>query len=516
MYSRVPMPNELIINSRPHETRVALVEDGDVVEVYNEKKTGQELLGNIYRGQVTRVLPGMQAAFVDIGLERRAFLYVSDVHRALSDIEQAMFEDVTAEEDPDSIDPESSQPIQFDNVALPIDELLREGQHIMVQISKEPLGKKGARLTSYVSLPGRHLVLMPTVDHIGVSRLIEDKEKKDRLKEIIREIRPANLGFIVRTVSEDASKEILKSEMDFLMKLWSGIQEKMEKRSRPGLIHKDLHISLRAVRDLFTREVERLVIDSKDEYNKIMEFINDFAPGLKYSVEFYDGQDPIFDAFGIEGKIARALETKIQLKSGGHIVIEHTEALTAIDVNTGSYVGKTNLEETILKTNLEAIKEIAHQLRFRNIGGIIIIDFISMEEKGNQQSVPAALKEALAKDKAKTNVLPMSDLGLIEMTRKRTRPNLNRLLTEPCLYCEGSGRLKSRKEICYEIFRGIERESVFPGENSDVFVSVNPSIGNVLREEEYESLRAMENRLKKRIIIHVKENFHLEQYEIYD
>jgi len=261
--------------------------------------------------------------------------------------------------------------------------------------------------------------------------------------------------------------------------------------------------------------VERLVVDSKDEYEKILEFINDFAPDLKYSVELYDGRIPIFDAFGIENEITRALETKIQLKSGGHIVIERTEALTAIDVNTGSFVGKTNLEETILKTNLEAAKEIAHQLRFRNIGGIIVIDFISMEEKSNQQTVHTALKDALSKDKAKTNVLPMSELGLMEMTRKRNRPSLIKLLTEPCMYCEGRGRIKSRKEVCYEILREIERESIFSGKNGDVCVLVNPSIGNMLRGEEYNSLKAMEKRTKKRITIEQKKDFYPEQYEVY-
>jgi len=509
------MSNELIINARPHETRVALVENGIVVEVYNERKTGQELLGNIYRGKVTRVLPGMQAAFVDIGLERTAFLYVSDVHKDLLNIEQSMFGELIDEEDPELVDSESFLPSQFDNVSLKIDELLHEGQYIMVQISKEPLGEKGARLTSYVSLPGRHLVLMPTVDHIGVSRLIEDKEKKNRLKEIIREIRPPNLGFIVRTVSENVSKETLKSEMDFLVKLWGGIQEKMEKRTTAGLIHKDLAISLRAIRDLFTREVERLVIDSKEEHKKIMDFIHIFAPELKHSVELYDGHNPIFEAFGIENDIARALENKIHLKSGGHIIIERTEALTAIDVNTGRYVGKTNLEETILKTNLEAVKEIAHQVRFRNIGGIIVIDFISMEEKHNRHLVCEALKGALAKDKAKTNVIPMSELGLIEMTRKRTRPSLSRMLTEPCFYCNGRGRLKSKKSICCEIFRDIEKKSIFSQNDSQVFISVNPSIGNFLIEEEQESIKALEIRVKKRIIINVKEHFHLEQYEVH-
>ncbi len=265
----------------------------------------------------------------------------------------------------------------------------------MVQVAKEPLGSKGARLTSHVSLAGRHLVLMPTVNHIGISRRIEEKEERDRLRSIIQEMRPPGMGFIARTVSEGDSKEQLKSEMDFLLRLWSNIQARMDRLSNAGLLYRDLNVSLRAVRDLFAREVDRLVIDSADEYRNVMEFINTFAPRLSHSVQLYDGRDPIFDAYGIEMEISRALEKKVWLKSGGYIVIEMTEALTAIDVNTGSYVGKRNLEETILKTNLEAVKEIAYQLRFRNIGGLIVIDFIDMEKKANRDRVFLALKEAL-------------------------------------------------------------------------------------------------------------------------
>jgi ribonuclease G len=407
-----------------------------------------------------------------------------------------------------------SQPMPFEDMSLQIEDLLFEGQDVMVQVSKEPFGSKGARLTSHVSLPGRHLVLMPTVDHVGISRRIEDVEERERLKDIIQDIRPGNLGFIVRTVSEGASKEKLRSEMDFLLKLWFNIQEKMEKGSGPGTLHKDLSIPLRAVRDLFTREVDRLVIDSKEVYENILGFIKTFAPRLKYFVELYEGPEPIFDAFGIEMEMSRALENKVWLKSGGYIVIELTEALTAIDVNTGSYVGKRNLEETILKTNLEAVREIAYQLRFRNIGGLIVIDFIDMEKKTDRRRVFMALKEALSKDKAKSNILPMSDLGLIEMTRKRTRTDLNKLLTEPCFYCEGRGALKSKKTICYELFRDLERECADSLEEEKVQVLVNPEIDHVLREEEQESIMDLERRLNRRIAVTAKDHFHLEQYEI--
>jgi ribonuclease G len=506
------MANELIINARPHETRVALVENGVVVELHVERKTGQELIGNIYRGRVVRVLPGMQAAFVDIGLERSAFLYVTDVHQDFMDLEQMMLRSSVGQEEamPDNAE-ESMSSV---GIALNIEDLLHEGQDVMVQISKEPIGTKGARLTSHISLPGRHLVLMPNVNHIGISRRIEDPLERERLRNIIQELRPGTLGFIVRTASEGADRSKLRSEMDFLQKLWTSIQEKMAKASGTGLLHKDLTISLRSVRDLFTREVDRLVIDSKEEYTQIMEFIETFVPSLKYSLELYEGPDPIFDFYGIEMEISRALEKKTWLKSGGYIVIELTEALTAIDVNTGSYVGARNLEETILKTNLEAVREIAYQLRLRNLGGLIVIDFIDMEKKSNRERVFTALKEALSKDKAKTHILRMSELGLIEMTRKRTRENLNRLLTEPCFYCDGRGSLKSKKSICYEIFRDLERETGVPMENGSICVHVNGEIGRVLKEEEQQSIMDLERRINRRIIILAEESFHLEEYEL--
>jgi ribonuclease G len=508
------MTNELIINARSYETRVALVENGVVVELHIQRDRSQELMGNIYRGRVARVLPGMQASFVDIGLSRTAFLYVADVFSDFSDLEQMMLANTDPDQDTDLMDPEMSRIDQQHEPSLQIEDLLHEGQHIMVQIAKEPLGNKGARLTSHTSLPGRHLLLMPTVNHIGISRRIEDKEERERLKGIIRKIRPGPLGFIVRTVAEDGTEKKLEAEMGFLLKLWGNIQGKMEKGTNPNLLYKDLSISLRAVRDLFTKEVDRLIIDSDEEYENIMEFIDTFDPTLKYSVELYEGADPIFDAFGIEIEISRALGNKIWLKSGGYIVIELTEALTAIDVNTGSYVGKRNLEETILKTNLEAVKEIAYQLRFRNIGGLIVIDFIDMEKLSNRERVSMALKEALSRDKAKTNVLQMSDLGLIEMTRKRTRASLNRLLSNSCFYCEGRGTLKSATTICYEIFRDLEREYASPEEGGQVYVMVNPEIETVLREDEQKAIIDLEKRIGRGIKIIGKKHFHLEQYEI--
>ena len=504
------MTNELVINARPHETRVALVENGTVVELHIKRGSEQELVGNIYLGRVLRVLPGMQAAFVDIGIDKPAFLYVTDVYNDFHHWEQIMLQ----EADDNSIEPVTSLRTRFlKGYDINIEGLLQEGQDILVQVSKEPLGTKGARLTSHITLPGRHLVFMPTVDHIGISRRIEDEKERARLKKIMQEVRPPGAGFIVRTVSEREPQEKLKSEMEFLTRLWTNIQKRKETSSSPSLLHKELTITLRAVRDLFTREIDRLVIDSRQEYQWIMGFIATFAPNLRYSVELYEGREPIFDAYGIEMEINRALEKKIWLKSGGYIVIESTEALTAIDINTGSYVGKRNLEETIVKTNLEAVKEIAYQIRLRNIGGLIVIDFIDMHREADKERVFLALKEALEKDRTKTTVLKMSELGLIEMTRKRTRENMNLFLTEPCLYCEGRGRLKSLTTICYDIFRDLERESV-SGEEGKIYLLVNPEIERVLKEEERYSIMELEKRINQHVIIIGKNDFHLEQHEI--
>ena len=509
------MTSELVINARPHETRVALVENGVVAELYIERKTGQELMGNIYRGRVVRVLPGMQAAFVDIGQERTAFLYVSDVHRDMLNIDSVMMKKLTGESGSQETGREETDGEKDQEKPANIEDMLREGQNIMVQVAKEPLGTKGARLTSYISLPGRHLVLLPTVNHIGISRRIEDIAERERLKNIIMDIRPDKSGFIVRTVSEGADSNKLKSEMDFMQKLWKDIKNRMSASTEPGLLYMDLSVSLRAVRDLFTREVDRLIIDDEHEYEKLMEFIDKFAPALRYSIELYNGDDPIFDSYGIEMEISRALDNIIWLKSGGYIVMEMTEALTSIDVNTGSYVGKRNLEETILKTNLEAVKELAYQLRLRNIGGLIVIDFIDMEKPENRQRVFTALTEALSKDKAKTNVLPMSELGLIEMTRKRTRENLGRFLTEPCQYCEGRGVIKSKTTIAYEIFRDLEREPPPVSESDNkVYVQVNPEIANVIKEDEQQSIMGLEKKIKRRIIIISQNDYHMEQYTV--
>jgi ribonuclease G len=506
------MSTELIINARHHETRIALVENGAVVEFHVERAGSCGITGNIYKGRIVRVLPGMQAAFVDIGQERAAFLYVADVYDHEREFEQLLGREETDEETVE-LDLEPGTKQVFNEQGFQIEELLHEGQEILVEVSKEPMGHKGARITSHVSLPGRHLVLMPTAGHIGVSRRIEDEDERRRLRELIEELGPNSYGFIARTAAEGAGRDQIKSEMDFLVKLWHNIQKKSQVAPVPSLIHQELSATLRAVRDLFTEEVDRLIIDDEDEYEQILRFIESFSSRLKSSVELYQGQEPIFDAYGMEMEINRALSKKVWLKSGGYIVIESTEALTAIDVNTGRYVGHYNLEETILKTNLEAVKEIAYQLRLRNIGGLIVIDFIDMEREVNREKVHMALKEALKRDKSKTKVLKMSELGLIEMTRKRTREDIDRLLREPCCYCQGEGHLLSKTSICYEAFMDLERKAVEISSGS-LYLTVHPEIKDLLLDEERHSLDELELRLNRRVIIRSDESLHLVEYRI--
>ncbi len=505
------MSNEILINVNSGETRVALLEGDLLVELYVERNSEQGISGNIYKGRVVRVLPGMQAAFVDIGLEKAAFLYVSDVHQDFDDLEMLMR---AREDDGNEIpSPEEEDLLNLDTPPFHIEDLLHEGQEILVQVSKEPLGTKGARITSHISLPGRHLVLMPMVDHIGVSRRIENETERKRLRDIIQHIKPAGCGLIVRTASEGKGEAELRQDLDFLMKMWSTIQKRKAGSPVPSLVHKDLDISLRAIRDLFTQDVDRVVIDSREEYNKVLEFCDTLMPQVKSSIELYEKEEPLFDYYGIEMEISRALGRKIWLKSGGYIVIDMTEALTVIDVNTGRFVGKRNLEDTILKTNLEAVKEIAYQLRLRNLGGIIIIDFIDMEKESSREKVFQALTDALKKDKSKTNILKISELGLVEMTRKRTRESLGRILSERCFYCEGRGFLKSRSTICQEILREIQRDiRDLRGEN--ILVDVHPNVANYLYDEARTDIEKLERRFSKRITVTGKNDFHLEQYEI--
>jgi ribonuclease G len=505
------MYKKIVINVADHETRVALLEDGNIAELFIEQGDASDIAGNIYKGKVQRVLPGMQAAFVDIGLKQAAFIYVSDViGENYSPIEDLLNNNNGTEEGIPYNSYISS--IRRDR---PIEELITEGQEIMVQAAKAPMGSKGARLTTHISLPGRFLVLMPASEHIGISRRIEDDTERNRLKANIESIRENNFGYIVRTAAEGVQEEKLKYEMGFLNNLWESLQQKYQTAPAPYLLHKEVAVSLRAVRDLLLHEAEKLIIDSRSGYESILKFLDEFMPSLKDSVEFYEGLEPIFDSFNLEADISRALKKKVWLKSGGYIVIEHTEALVAIDVNTGRYVGKYNLEETILKTNLEAVKEIAYQIRLRDIGGIIIIDFIDMEKKSNQEKVFNALKEALKKDRSKTHVLPISELGLIQMTRKRIRKPLTRILCEPCFYCDGEGYLISKQTICYNIYREIIRES---RDMIGVKVSlrVNPEIAELLYGEESHIIVAVERVIGKQVVIYPDAKLHMEEFNIFE
>ncbi|MBU2539075.1 MAG: Rne/Rng family ribonuclease [Proteobacteria bacterium] len=508
------MSTELLINATPYEIRIALVEHGNLVEFYLEQPREKGLVGNIYRGRVVRVLSGMQAAFVDIGLERTGFLYVDDVHITTDDFEKRLAKSDRSEdcsggccgnETPDSLCRRTP--------GLNIGDLLTEGQDILVQICKEPLGTKGARLTCNITLPCRNLVFMPMTDHIGISRKIEDEVVRKQLRQDIETLRPAGTGFIVRTVAENATNEDLEADMEFLMHTWEEIQDIAVKAPVPSLVYEDLDITLRVVRDIFSPEVEQVVVDDQKTFNRVQHFVETFAPRLHGRVQLSDSQIPLFDAHGVEMDVNRALDKKIWLRCGGYIIIETTEALTVIDVNTGRYVGKSGLEETIFKTNMEAVKEIAYQLRLRNIGGIIIVDFIDMEEEVHREEVFSAFKEAAKKDKSRINILRVSEFGLVQMTRKRNREDLRHMMCEPCLYCHGDGMLKSGRTICYEIFRKLEREARKAASDT-VSLKVHPKVAAMMLKEEAATIDYLQGSTGKQIVIEPVRDIHMEKYEI--
>ncbi len=499
------MPSEILINVRPVETRVAYIENGALIDLKIERKTSPTMVGSVHRGKVIRVLPGMQAAFVDIGLDRAAFLYVGDVRSDMDSDPAELFDSESVEEIIEPVEAEVQKPR--------IQELLTEGQQILVQVAKDPIGSKGARITTHISLPGRHVVFMPTVVHLGVSRRIADEQERDRLKEIVQKAQP-NGGVIVRTAGEGASEANIIADLDYLNRLWQEIQKNYEKKRGPGAVHTELDVELRALRDLLNEDIERVVTDEEESYRKILNFLNQFMPKYKNKVSLYKDPKPLFDLYEIDLEISRSMERKIWLKSGGYIVIDEAEALVVVDVNTGRYVGKKDLEDTILKTNLEALREIAHQLRIRNCGGIIIIDFIDMEKEAHREKVLEALREELARDRAHTSVTSMSNLGLVEMTRKRIRPSLVKTLCEPCHYCDGKGYLKLRATVAHEIFRDLEREALRPGQGAAVVVHCHPEVGDWIYEEESEMLEYIEKKLDRSVVFKSEVGYHLEQYEI--
>lgn len=517
------MSSEILISVRPNETRVSVVENKVLVDLVVEPTRKKGLAGSIFRGRVLRILPGMQAAFVDIGLERAAFLYVGDVREDASSVDALFLEEDSergaqreiVEPDEESVTENTQSGASPSAEPMPlIQDLLHDGQNILVQVAKDPLGTKGARITTHISLPGRYVVYMPTVTHLGISRRIENEEERERLKSVVEKYRPPKGGFIVRTACEGASEEEIKADIRYLSLLYQEVSRSYERRKNVGLVHNELDVELRALRDMLTEDVYRVVVDEKEAFKKVSKFVSQFMPKLKSRVELYEDVTPLFDSFEIDLEISRSLGRKVWLKSGGYIIIDEAEALVVIDVNTGRYVGKKDLEDTILKTNLEAVREIAHQLRIRNCGGIIIVDFIDMERETNREKVLQALKDELKKDRAKTSVSEMSALGLVEMTRKRTRPSLVRVMCHPCSYCDGKGYIKSKSTISNEIFKEIERLAANRGASSAV-VHCHPEIADWVYDNETEMLEFLEKTLSMRVIFKVESGYHIEQYEIF-
>jgi len=480
------MSEEILINVTPPETRVALIENGVVQEILIERVQARGLVGNIYKGKVCRILPGMQAAFIDAGLERAAFLHASDINSKITP-------------KPDNIE-----------------ELLHDGQEITVQVVKDPLGTKGARLTTNLSIPSRYMVFMPSLENAGVSQKIEDEQERNRLRNTLNQyVADNNIegSFIARTAAEGADESSLRTDMQFLSRLWESIQAKKQTTRPKKLIHEDLPLAIRAFRDLIGPEVERVRIDSRSTYDKALDFASKFIPEISKTIEYYPGQRPIFDLYSVEDEIQRALERKVDLKSGGHLVIDQTEAMTTIDVNTGAFVGHRNLEETIFKTNLEAAQSICRQLRLRNLGGIVIIDFIDMTEDEHKRQVIRALEKCLAHDHAKTQITEVSALGLVEMTRKRTRESLEHVLCQPCHCCGGRGSLKTAETACYEIFREILRETrQFDVEK--LLVLASQEVIDLLLDEESQNLAELEQFIGKPVRLQAEALYTQEQYDV--
>ncbi len=481
------MSDEILINVTPPETRVAVVENGILQEIFIERTRRRGLVGNIYKGQVVRVLPGMQAAFVDIGLERSAFLHYSNL---------------------------SPQQYKASPTGT-IESLLHEGQELMVQVSKDPIGSKGARLTTEITIPSRYQVYMPFSSFSGVSQKIECEAERERLKNCIDAFREeyGSGGYIARTAAEGVDEFVLRADMLFLFKLWNAIQERYVQAPVRSLVHQDLPLAIRALRDLYRGKVEKIRVDSREVYYQLVQFADEFIPEVSLLIELYTGSRPLFDIYGIEDEIQKALQRKVQLKSGGHLIFDQTEAMTTIDVNTGGFVGGRNLEETIFKTNMEAAQAIARQLRLRNLGGIIIIDFIDMQDEEHRRQVLKALEKGLEKDHAKNTISAVSSLGLVEMTRKRTRESLEHILCEPCPSCGGRGVLKTAETTCLEIFREIIRE-VRQYEVKSLLVLASNEVVERLLDEEAATLAELERSLNVRIRFRAEPQYNQEQYDV--
>jgi len=488
---------EILVNVAPRETRAALLDSGVVQELHIERTSRRGLVSNLYKGRVSRVLPGMQAAFVEIGLERTAFLHAGDISRA-------------ADEDTAANAAAAGQPPVED-----IRRLVNCGDDILVQVIKDPIGTKGARLTTFVALPSRYLVFMPRGESIGVSARIEDEEERTRLKGLLTELASAAAGggYIIRTAAQGASADSLREDMSYLAKLWEHVQARAAQALPGTVVHEDLPLSLRMLRDELARGVSRVLVDSPREHTRMREFAATFMPEAVSVIELYAGSRPIFDLNGVEEEIARALDRKVPLKSGGHLVIDQTEAMTTIDVNTGGYVGHRNLEETIFRTNLESAVSIARQLRLRNLGGIIIIDFIDMRDEPHRRAVLGALERALAGDRVQTHIVSLSPLGLVEMTRKRTRESLAHLLCEPCPGCEGRGFVRTPETVCNEIFREIVRQSR-QFASRELLILAHQDVVDRLLDEESATLGELEAQVGRPIRLQVEALYGVDQYDV--
>ncbi|NCN40118.1 Rne/Rng family ribonuclease [bacterium] len=497
------MGAQILISQSFRETRVARIENDKLVEFFVERRKEQNLVGNIYKGRVNRVLPGMQAAFVEIGLPKAGFLYAGNV--------QDNSRETIAHD-------ELEEPSENHRQVEPrkISELVHEGESLLVQVLKEPMGTKGARLTGHISIPGRFLVYLPHSQHLGVSRRIEEESERARLKGIVDKHRPKQGGFIIRTVAEGARDKHIKDDMDYLVRSWGSIKKAADKIKKPGVAYSDLDLASKIIRDRVGDDVERIVVDDLELYKKITKFVQTFLPRFKKRIEIHDKDKALFDLYGIETEIARALERKVWLKSGGYIIIDETEALTTIDVNSGRFVGNRHLEDTILQTNLEAVKETAYQIRLRNLGGIIVLDFIDMQKQQNRERVHEMLIEELEKDPVKSNVLPISDLGLIEMTRKRTQESLRKKLMSSCTYCNGKGSVKSNETLAAQLIRACLKEADMDGHQSPILiVYCNPHLAEYFAEEDREAVEYIEKQSKAELVIKADPNLHLEDYEIF-
>ncbi len=491
------MSEEILINVTPRETRVALVENGMLQEVHVERASRRGYVGNIYKGKVSRVMPGMQAAFVEIGLERAAFLHASDIVRPNL-----------------AVDGEGGEGTPAPAPTPPINELVRDGQDIVVQVVKDPIGSKGARLTTHLSIPSRYLVLLPYSKVLGVSVRIEDEAERARLKEMLASLLgETRLGYIVRTNAEGQTREALAEDLAYLGKLWSTMGENIARTRVGERIYEDLSLPLRALRDLMRPSVEKVRVDSRETLERAHRFVAQFMPELAERVEHYPGERPIFDLYGVEDEIQNALRKDVPLKSGGYLIVDQTEAMTTIDVNTGGFLGSRNLEETVFRNNLEAAQAAARQLRLRNLGGIIIIDFIDMVDEEHKRQVLRQLQKAMARDHAKATVYDMSPLGLVEMTRKRTTESLERQLCEPCPACAGRGSLKTPETVTYEIFREITR-AVRQFEAQKLLVLAAPKVVNRILEEESAAVAELEEFIGKTIRFQPEEHYSQEQYDV--